>query len=100
MTTKNTPTIFDVLSENLSNERCVVFPLQLKLFFIFSLKIFVLPILVLQVSLVIFHETILVFSMKVIPVLVFKIFSPICAPSTYLKCIARGKKVPMPDVPK
>ena len=33
------------------------------------------------------------FSMKVIPVLVFKIFCPICAASTFLKCIARVKSV-------
>ena len=93
MTTKNTPALFDILRENLNNERCGVFHLQLKLLFIFSLKLLMLSILVSQVSLVISHKRILVFSMKVIPVLVFKIFCPICAPSTYLKCIAREKSV-------
>ena len=94
MTTKNTPAHFHILCENLSNEWCGVFHLQLKLLFIFSLKLLMLSILVSQISLVNSHERILVFSMKVIPILVFKIFCPICAPFIYLKCIAREKKCP------
>ena len=78
MSTKNTPAFVDILSKILSNEQCVVFPLQLKLFFTFCLlKLFVLTILMSQVLLVIFHERIKV-------ILVFEIFCHICISKMYL----------------